>query len=148
MERWLALGLLMTGAAQAQYGPQGTKVDAVLAMAERYGDAELLGEPGDWYIEGVMDGLNYQVVLMDCNKGTRYCGNMYFWASWDVEADQETLNAWNADALAGKGYTDDDGLANLEMWASLKGVGREYLGAVFDQWGAAMAGFEEDGLAE
>lgn len=52
MKKGLMLAALMTmGLAQAQYGAQGTKVDAVLAMAQRYGSAELKGNADDWYNE-------------------------------------------------------------------------------------------------
>lgn len=118
MRRWLVLAAVMTtGLAQAQYGPQGTKVDAVLAMARQYGPAELIGSGDYWFIFGTVKAagrtFDYEIDFEGCDAGTRFCQSMKLMPAGPDGPSTEEISL---------------------SWASLKGVSRDYLKAVFGKW--------------
>ena len=140
MLKQLMLGAAFVAAtavsAQAQTIIDGSQVDEILNIARGYGSATLEKQSnGDPRITGKVDGVTYQVYLMNCTNNTN-CEDLNFYAGFlDNKQTLDVINAWNRDKRFGKAYLDSDLDAVIEYDVNLeKGVTRENLDAAFNLW--------------
>jgi len=140
MLKQLMLGAAFVAAtavsAQAQTIIDGSQVDEILNIARGYGSATLEKQSnGDPRITGKVDGVTYQVYLMNCTNNTN-CEDLNFYAGFlDNKQTLDVINAWNRDKRFGKAYLDSDLDAVIESDVNLeKGVTRENLDAAFNLW--------------
>jgi hypothetical protein len=140
MLKQLMLGAAFVAAtavsAQAQTIIDGSQVDEILNLARGYGSATMEKQSnGDPRITGKVDGVTYQVYLMNCTNNTN-CEDLNFYAGFlDNKQTLDVINAWNRDKRFGKAYLDSDLDAVIEYDVNLeKGVTRENLDAAFNLW--------------
>lgn len=140
MLKQLMLGAAFVAAtavsAQAQTIIDGSQVDEILNIARGYGSATMEKQSnGDPRITGKVDGVTYQVYLMNCTNNTN-CEDLNFYAGFlDNKQTLDVINAWNRDKRFGKAYLDSDLDAVIEYDVNLeKGVTRENLDAAFNLW--------------
>ncbi len=140
MLKQLMLGAAFVAAtavsAQAQTIIDGSQVDEILNIARGYGSATMEKQSnGDPRITGKVDGVTYQVYLMNCTNNTN-CEDLNFYAGFlDNKQTLDVINAWNRDKRFGNAYLDSDLDAVIEYDVNLeKGATRENLDAAFNLW--------------
>lgn len=135
----LVLGLSAPAFAQTI---DGSAVDDILALAQRYGEATLETQgDGQPRIAGKTGELPYQVFFLNCDSGV--CEDINFYAGFaGVKPTMDSLNAWNRDKRFGRAYLDSDLDAVIEYDINLEhGVSRENLNAAFGVWSLVLSEF-------
>ena len=100
----------------------GSDVEKIVGLASGIGPASLKQSQGTQYIIGMVDNINYTVVLTDCTTGTD-CNGLLFHAVWQKKGiSLKMVNRWNAEATVGRVFLDEESDPVLEMYVDL-GVG-------------------------
>ncbi len=124
----------------------GDPADAILPIAQRFGEAEMdvddLGYP---MIVGTIEGLYYFAYYYGCNDDGTGCNSIQLRATWTVDSiSLEHLNEWNRTTRFGKAYVESDGDVALEMEVNLDfGVTPNNLDDTFDWWRIGLIEFAE-----
>lgn len=141
----LALATL-TGAQAATKLVDGSDPDAILALAQGYGDADLETQSnGNPKIKGTMDGITYAIYFMNCDDDNENCEDINFYAGFlDLKVDAKKINEWNRDKRFGKAYLDKDGDAVVEWDVNLEhGVSSDNMDANIGVWQLIMGQYSE-----
>jgi len=130
---------LQTSESSSSHGSDlldGSNVDAILALAQTYGEATLESQHGgDPKISGTVSDVPYEIYFMNCTDNAD-CEDVNFYAGFlDLKPDMDVINAWNRDKRFGKAYLDQDGDAVVEMDVNLEhGVTSDNMDAAFAVW--------------
>jgi hypothetical protein len=137
----VALVLAFSAPALAQT-IDGSAVEDILGLAQRYGEATLETQSnGQPRIAGKVGDVPYQVFFLNCESGA--CEDLNFYAGFaEVKPTMDSMNAWNRDKRFGRAYLDGDLDAVIEYDINLEyGVARDNLNAAFGVWSLVLAEF-------
>lgn len=135
-----------TSLVSAQQLITGDPPEAILSVAQAYGDASMdTDDLGDPMIVGTIDGIRYVGYFYGCTKGGHGCSSLQLRATWSVDyVSLEHINEWNRTTRFGKAYIEADGDAALEMEINLDfGVTRDNLNDTFDWWRIGITEYVE-----
>ena len=124
---------------------RASDLDALLAIARAYGEAEIVEHDGERFIEGTLNDVAYGIMFYDC-EDLGGCGSLQFYAGWtDAEVPSHTVNVWNRDYRYGRAYTDREGNTVIEMDVNMAyGVPIATYADSFDTWSALVTAFRDD----
>lgn len=124
----------------------GDEVEAILAVAQSHGAAELTDGPtGAPMIRGEIGGAAYVVYFSACEAGR--CDMLIFGAAWRIEggpsaADAARVNAWNATRRGATASISAQGDVRLRRAVALDdGVAEATLVDAFRTWREATGAF-------
>lgn len=146
----LTLVMLMGAAPRAEAEMITARdVDKILAIAQTFGSAEMMSNPGERpQIRGRMEGVTYLILFYGCRNDGSDCTDIQFGAIWEAgspgnrAADIARANQWNTEKRFGNAYVDTDGVVIIKMEANIEyGVERRTLEDTFDWWRIAMREF-------
>lgn len=141
----LALGL---GANLPNYASDlidASDPEAILAIAQNYGDATLSTDDyDDPHIEGEIDGVDYEILFDGCEDG-KNCEFIILTAWTSADPSALKVNAWNADSNFGRVFIDSDGDVVVDIAINLAyGVSKDNLNDTFEWWEIVLEEFAED----
>ncbi len=136
----LATGL---SAVTAQELIDGSDAEAILAIAQRHGEAALSTQSsGAPLISGSVGERAYHLFFMNCGE-TGTCEDLNFYAGFlGVKPTLDALNEWNRNRRFGNAYLDADLDAVIEFDLNLEyGVTADNLDAAFSLWSLLLEEF-------
>jgi len=139
----LLLPALLAAPASAEELLDGSKIDDILAIAQKYGPATLEQQQnGNPRISATTEGVSYQIFFMNC-AANAVCEDLNFYAGFkDIKPAMDALNTWNRDKRFGSAYLDADLDAAIEYDVNLEyGVSRKNLDAAFGVWSLLLGEF-------
>lgn len=130
-------------------GPPGPRLvsasdpEAIREALALVGTAELFTDrSGAPRISGRIEGELYRVTFHGCASGDD-CRYVEFGVGFaEAEATWEDINAWNAEALFGTAFLDEEGQPRLKMTANLEGgVSVANLDSTIERWRIGLVEF-------
>lgn len=131
--------------AEAREIVDGGDVEAILAIAQGFGEAEIGTDGvGDPMITGRILGMPYTVLFYGCDDNP-VCTTMTFTAGFVTKDYTEAdMTAWNVENRFGKAHIDEVGDPVISMSVNLfGGVTKRNLHDTFDWWRLVMTRFAE-----
>ncbi len=123
----------------------GSDVDAIVAMAARYGDAALTKDKnGNPYIKNRSNGAGWTISFYGCDKGAD-CKSIEFYHGFETDNKPTSarINEWNQKKRWSKAYLDKDGDPNISFDINLRyGVARGNLEADIGRWVETIGDFK------
>jgi hypothetical protein len=123
----------------------GSDVDAIVAMAARYGDATLTKDKnGNPYIKNRSNGAGWTISFYGCDKGAD-CKSIEFYHGFETDNKPTSarINEWNQKKRWSKAYLDQDGDPNISFDINLRyGVARGNLEADIGRWVETIGDFK------
>jgi len=139
-----AIGCTSTALAQTLDATDPAKLVSVIRELGYHATLDR-DDVGDPMIRSNANGTNFTIQFYGCDAGAA-CKWLLFRVGYDL-AEGTTLaamNDWNAKALFGRAYLDDEHDPWLEMMVTLDGgVTRENFADIVDWWDVSVVQFEE-----
>jgi hypothetical protein len=123
----------------------GSDIEAIVAMAGRYGDAALTKDRnGNPYIKNRSNGAGWTISFYGCDKGAD-CKSIEFYHGFETDNKPTAarINEWNQKKRWSKAYLDKDGDPNISFDINLRyGVARGNLEADIGRWVETIGDFK------